>query len=149
LGIAADLDDLVQETFVRAYRGLDRLLDAARFGAYVYSIARNLCADWLRARRPEVVSLERVDLEPGDPRTTTGALRDAERQEERLVALRAAVGHLPEALREAVLLFYFEQRSYADMADLLGVTEAAINQRLTRARQRLREHLVVAHGGDA
>jgi RNA polymerase sigma-70 factor (ECF subfamily) len=52
-------------------------------------------------------------------------------------------------LREAVLLFYFEQRSYADMADLLGVTEAAINQRLTRARQRLREHLVVAHGGDA
>ena len=53
------------------------------------------------------------------------------------------VGRLPECLREAVLMFYFEKMSYARIAEVLGVTEAAVNQRLSRARRSLRMNLGV------
>lgn len=135
VGLAQDLDDLVQETFLRAYKGLDRLADPSRFGPFVHRIAQNICIDRLRRRgRNPVTSLADVDLEP--PREP-GAHSDI--REERLARLRKLVGRLPEALREAVMLFYFHERSYAEIAAMLEVSEAAINQRLHRARVQLRE----------
>lgn len=133
LGLREDLDDLVQETFLRAYKGLPRLEDPGRFGPYVHRIAQNICIDRLRRRGREPVPLEEVHL---DPKPTPGATTDI--REERLIRLRQLVGRLPESLREAVLLFYFEQKSYAEIAEQIGVTEAAINQRLHRARQQLK-----------
>lgn len=136
LGSVDDLDDLVQETFLRAYQGLARLKDQSRFGAYVHRIAQNICIDRLRRQPKPLRSLDEVDLcEPPAP----GSLTDV--REERLVQLRQMVGRLPEALREAVLMFYFEELTHAEIAERLGVTDAAVNQRLHRARQALRQHL--------
>ena len=134
LGVHDDLDDLVQDAFLRAYQGLARLEDPNRFGAYVHRIAQNICVDRLRRRGRNPVSLEEVDLAPpAEP----GRLTDV--REERLGRLRRLVGQMPEALREAVMMFYFQEQSHAEIADQLGVTEAAVNQRLHRARQFLRE----------
>ncbi len=145
LGLREDLDDLVQETFLRAYKGLPRLEDPGRFGPYVHRIAQNICIDRLRRRGREPVPLEEVHL---DPKPTPGATTDI--REERLIRLRQLVGRLPESLREAVLLFYFEQKSYAEIAQQIGVTEAAINQRLHRARQQLKAAFAdeLGAGGD-
>jgi RNA polymerase sigma-70 factor (ECF subfamily) len=129
-----ELDDLVQETFLRSYQGLSRLKDQRRFGAYVHRIAQNICVDRLRRRGKNPVSLDEVELSPPP---TPGRLTDV--REERLGRLRLLVGRLPEALREAVLMFYFEERTHLEIAGLLGVTEAAVNQRLHRARQFLRQ----------
>lgn len=129
----ADVDDVVQETFLRAFQGLARLQDQNRFGAYVHRIAQNICIDRLRRGKKNAVSLDEVELEPpAEP----GRIADV--REERLARLRMLVGRLPEALREAVLLFYFETLSHAEIAARLGVTEAAINQRLHRARLSLK-----------
>lgn len=133
LGYASDIDDQVQEAFLRAYRGLPRLKEQDRFGAYVHRIAHNVCVDRLR-REVKSVSLDEVELTPP---TVPGGAQDV--REERLGRMRMLVGRMPETLREAVLLFYFEQRTHAEIADLLGVTEAAINQRLHRARQHLKQ----------
>lgn len=129
-----DADDVVQETFLRAYQGLARLEDPERFGAYVHRIAQNICIDCLRRGRKPAMSLDEVELEP--PKEP-GKLTDV--REERLSRLRKFVGRLPEALREAVLLFYFEALSHAEIAARLGVTEAAVNQRLHRARLSLKQ----------
>jgi RNA polymerase sigma-70 factor (ECF subfamily) len=136
LGHHRDLEDVVQEAFLRAYHGLGRLKDSSRFGHYLHRIARNLCVDRLRRGERDAVSLDEVDLQPPGPRTP-------DEKEERLRKVRETVGRLPECLREAVLLFYFEKLSYARMAEMLGITEAAINQRLSRARRSLRESLGV------
>ena len=133
LGLVSDLEDLVQETFLRAYQGLTRLKDRSRFGAYVHRIAQNICIDRMRRRGKPQLSLDEVDL---DPPREPGV---ADVREERLGRLRVLVGRLPEALREAVLLFYFEERTHAEIASQLGVTEAAVNQRLHRARQSLKQ----------
>ena len=133
VGLREDLDDMVQETFLRAYKGLPRLRDHSRFGAFVHRIAQNIAIDRLRRGGREAVSLEDVNLEP---QTATEPRDD---REEHLAQVRALVGRLPPALREAVLMFYFERHSHAEIAGMLGITEAAVNQRLHRARVQLRE----------
>ncbi len=131
---SAEADDVVQETFLRAFQGLGRIEDPNRFGAYVHRIAQNICIDRLRRSRKAARSLDEVDLQPpAEPGQATDL------REERLTQLRRLIGRLPEALREAVLLFYFETLSHAEIAARLGVTEAAINQRLHRARQNLKQ----------
>lgn len=142
LGRREELDDLVQEAFLRAFRGLSRLEDPDRFGAYVHRIATNICVDRLRRSGKDPVATEDVDLAVGGEREAVADIR-----EERLHGLRQRVGRLPLALREAVLLFYFEQRSMADIGTMLGITEGAVNQRLHRARQQLKESFGV--GGEA
>jgi RNA polymerase sigma-70 factor (ECF subfamily) len=134
VGRVGDLDDLVQETFLRAYKGLSRLRDQSRFGPYVHRIAQNICVDRFRRKGQEPVSLDEIELEPPPEENRLVDVR-----EERMMLLRRLVGRLPEALREAVLLFYFEQLTYADIAARLGLTEAAVNQRLHRARLQLKQ----------
>lgn len=134
LGFHQDLDDLVQETFVHAYQGLDRLREPGRFAAYLARIAQNLCVDRLRRTGRAGQTLDVVEFDPPAP-------HDPGPDPDRLALLRRHIGRLPEALREAVLLFYFEQRSYAEIAGGLGITEAAVNQRLHRAKAALREAL--------
>jgi RNA polymerase sigma-70 factor (ECF subfamily) len=134
LGRHRDLDDMVQETFLRAYKGLERLQDGSRFAPYLHRIAQNMAVDQLRRRQRREVSLDEIDLEA--PETEV-------EDDERMRRLRSMVGRLPEALREAVFLFYFEEMSYARMASALGITEAAVNQRLSRARKKLRTSLGV------
>lgn len=136
LGWRQELDDLVQEVFIRAFQGLRRIAEPAAFGGYLHRIAHNLCIDKIRQRRKDTVSLDTVELDPPAPHA-----RD---EDDRLVKLRRQVGRLPEALREALLLFYFEEKPVAEIARLLGVTEAAIHQRLHRARTQLRDDLAGA-----
>jgi RNA polymerase sigma-70 factor (ECF subfamily) len=133
LGTANDLDDLVQESFLRAYKGLARLKQQARFGAYLHRIARNICVDWLRRHRREPVPIEDEPVDLSIPSDGPADVR-----EERLEELRSLVGRLPLALREAVMLFYFEKRSYEQIAEFLDISAAAVNQRLHRARVSLR-----------
>jgi RNA polymerase sigma-70 factor (ECF subfamily) len=130
-GMHQDLDDMVQEVFLRAYKGLGRLQSAESFGSYVHRIAVNLCVDRLRRRDRKALSLDEIELDPTEEVVDTDP-------HDRLARLRRIVGSLPESLREVVLLFYFQEMSYAQMASVLSITEAAVNQRLNRARQKLR-----------
>ncbi|MFO1054044.1 MAG: sigma-70 family RNA polymerase sigma factor [Planctomycetota bacterium] len=140
-----EVDDATQEVFLRAFRGLGRLEDPASFPSYLGRIARNYCIDRLRtAPRHKAVSLDEVELDPVDKR---GAEESPE-GEDRRMALRREIARLPESQRECLLLFYFEEMSYAQMAAALGVTEAAVNQRLSRARLQLRTALADRRGGE-
>ncbi len=131
---SSEIDDVVQEVFLRAFKGLKRLKDPNKFTSYLGQIARNYCVDRLRMSGKQTVSIDEVDLDP--PRQQN----DNDDEKELLLdRLRREVSRLPETQREVLLLFYFEKMSYAQMAEALGLTEAAVNQRLSRARQQLRE----------
>jgi RNA polymerase sigma-70 factor (ECF subfamily) len=137
-GLHRELDDMVQEVLLRAYRGLGRLQSADSFPSYLHKIAANLATDQLRRRGRQPLSLAELDLDPPQLDAPTGP------DEDRLARLRRQIGRLPETLREVVLLFYFQEISYADIARVLGISVAAVNQRLNRARQRLRAAFGVA-----
>ena len=134
----ADALDLAQETFVRIYRHRVNYREGARFSTWMFQIALNLARDQARRRsRRPVVALEEAPeaVSDGDPRASTLT-------EERAVAVRMAIAELPETLREAVLLFEYEYKSHAEIAEIVGATAKAVETRLHRAREQLRKGLV-------
>ena len=142
-----DANDLAQETFARVFKSRDRFHPGEKFSTWLYAIAANLARNHFRWRsRHPNVSLE---AENGSTEQTIGGslpATDAAPNEqtlasERLAAVRAAVRKLPEDLREAIMVCEWEERTVAEAAEILSATPKAIESRLYRARQMLREQL--------
>jgi RNA polymerase sigma factor (sigma-70 family) len=128
------LDDVVQETFLRAYRRIGQLADLRTFPAWLARIARNEAISWHRRRKRRAqVPLDSLPLLE-DPH------EDDERdpaQDEKLLRFNAALGELRPAYREILALKYEAQLSYEQIAETLGTSTANVEKKLYRARQRL------------
>jgi len=137
-----DADDLAQETFVRVFKARESFRTSEKFSTWIYTIAANLARNHFRWRsRHPNVSLE---TEAGEWEQTLGSslpANDPAPSEQTLAAERAAVGNLPEDLREAIVLCEWEESSVAEAATILEATPKAVESRLYRARQILRETL--------
>ena len=147
LGNEDDANDLAQETFVRVFRHRDRFRPGARFSTWIYTIAGNLARNhhrW-RFRHPDLPldSATGADQPPlSDTLPTAGATpSEAALGNERSAAVRAAVAELADDLRAAVVLCEWEELSVADAASVLKTTPKAVESRLYRARQQLRQKL--------
>jgi len=144
LGCAATADDVAQETLLRGYRALASLSKPENFGAWLSTIARNNCINWLRAKVRTQVHFSALtpDQNPenllADPAYLDGPELD---REDEVRKLKAEVAALPEEYQEVIRLYYHENLTYRDLAQLLGVSAATINARLTKARGLLRERL--------
>jgi RNA polymerase sigma-70 factor (ECF subfamily) len=147
VGNEDDANDLAQETFARVFRARASFRTSEKFSAWLFTIAANLARNHFRwrARHPNV-SLE---AETGETEQTLGSTLPANDPApneqalaaERAEAVRSAVGKLPEDLREAIVLCEWEERSVAEAAAILEATPKAVESRLYRARQILRERL--------
>ena len=122
-------DDLAQEAFVVAWRQLDRLDDPARLSAWLCGIARKQALHTLRWRRREVP----LDVEPIAATTPFDQLADHERAQR----VAAALARVPESYRDALVLYYGDERSADGVARALGISVAAAHQRLSRGRAHL------------
>ncbi len=147
VGNEDDANDLAQETFVRVFRSRDSFRTNEKFSTWLYTIAANLARNHFRWRsRHPNVSLE---TETGETEQTLDSVLPASGPApneqalaaERAAAVRASVGHLPEDLREAIVLCEWEEFSVAEAAAILETTPKAVESRLYRARQILREKL--------
>jgi RNA polymerase sigma-70 factor (ECF subfamily) len=143
----ATAEDLVQEAFLRVHRARDRYQPDARFSTWLYRIATNLALNELRrpVRRDPHDSMDADGASPL-PDAGPGADRvaDARRQ---VAALEHALGELPDRQRAALLLSAAEGRSYAEVAEMLDVTESAVKALVHRARSQLASRLPSASGG--
>lgn len=138
----SEAEELAQETFVRVWQQRGKFRAGAEFRPWVFSIAINLARNRLRwwRRRPTVELHEWSGTErTGSKEQGAGAER-LEAQE-RAVAVREAIAALPVELREAIVLFEYEQMSHAEIAVAVGATPKAVETRIYRARERLREAL--------
>ncbi len=147
LGNEDDANDLAQDTFVRAYRARESFKPDQRFSAWLFTIAANLARNRLRwrSRHPSVsldAESETAGQTPGDILPSgTAAPDEATVATERAEAVRAAVRNLPEDLREAIVLCEWEEMSIAEASAVLQATPKAVESRLYRARNLLRELL--------
>lgn len=123
--------DAVQEAFIRAYDGLAGCREPDRFGAWFFRILTNQCHT-MRGRRKDTVDVEQVELESGS--RTDAAVERGELGRR----LNAALERLTPEQREAFVLKYVEEKSYEEMAQLLGVGADALKMRVHRAREALR-----------
>ena len=132
-------EDLAQEALLRGLERLATLKDPESFGPWLRGIAAHVCQDWQRSR----AARERLMSAPGengDPRNIADGGESAdvifETSEER-DRLLDEVQALPAELREVVLLYYYDDLTYDDLATLLGVSKATVNSRLAKARAML------------
>ena len=129
-----DLDDLVQETFFRAFRGLDGWRGDASMRSWLFTIAGNLVRDDFRKRKGrQMLSLDDRDLpDHADPFEELAAA-DAERR------VRDGLARLPRLQREVFLLRVQEGSGYAEIAAALGTTPGAARVHYHHAVKRLKE----------
>lgn len=139
LGDPYDAEDALQETLLRAYRGLDRFGVGGdwRLGAWLTRIMANVCADQ-RARRAASAALA-DRLGPGS--SSGGDVGDLASDPVALAAVRQALGRLPASQRQAFVLRAVDDLSFADIADQLGISEDNARARVQRARTALRHAL--------
>jgi len=132
----AQAEDAAQESLVRIWKALDRFDGRASLSSWIYAITRNRCLTALERRRVmDSLSDSEVETELAD------ASAAEEPSEERSGQLRELVDLLPERLRRALLLFYFEERSISEVALMLGCPEGTVKTHLFRARAALTEQL--------
>lgn len=128
-------EDLVQETFLRAYDRLETFNPDYRFKTWLLTIANNLGVDTLRRRR-EVVEFNQ-EVHSG----SAGGADMAALESDRSQAVQEAIETLPETYGVPLILRYTEDMSYAEIAEVLDVSVAAVKSRLFRARNMLAEKL--------
>ena len=136
-------EELAQETLLRGLRKLATLADPAKVGPWLRGIALRVCLDWRGSAESRQVTFTALGAGgPGEelPAREGSADESAEHDDD-LRQLMAEVAALPEHYREVLLLYYYQDATYQELAEILGVSAATINARLTKARAMLRERL--------
>jgi len=134
LGNSVEAEDAAQETFIRVYKRLDTYDVSRKFSSWLLSIASHYCIDRLRRRRMTLLSLEDVAF-TGHLASEEDRPEEAITRDEKASQVHQLLGELPEDYRAAVVLRYWYDYSYKEIAEALDTTESAIKSRLFRARQ--------------
>lgn len=119
-------EDLTQETFEHFFSSLNRYQHRGKIKNYLYTIAANLCRDYYRKRKD--IPMEEVPEQFVEPIASA---------EEKL-DVGTALNHLPVELREVTILYYYQDRTQKEVADILGVSQTVVQRRLGRAKNQLR-----------
>ena len=144
IGREEDARDIVQETFLRAYRALPGFKGQAKFSSWLYRIALNLCHDWLRRQRraPLVQVPEGVDpTELAGDRQPSESIEDLVSRKELGAAVAEAMTLLPEEQRTAIVLKEYHGMTFQEIAELQGCPLSTVKTRLYQGLSVLRRHL--------
>lgn len=134
----ADVDDVLQDVFVRLQQGLPGLADETRFGPWVYQVARHAIADHHRARArhplaPTEAEVEQADDTAGDPVNPAEVMLAS--------TVSPFVAMLPSPYREALTLTELEGLTQKQAAEMAGISLSGMKSRVQRGREQLRELL--------
>jgi RNA polymerase sigma-70 factor (ECF subfamily) len=137
MGSPVEAQDIAQEVFLRVHRGLEGFKGDARFSTWLYRIAFNLCSDSLRRkRRPGRASVSLEDA--GEIQDRRAGFEQGLLDDEQKRAVRAALEGLDEKYRSVLILLYYQELSYEQIASVLQCPLKTVETRLYRARRQLR-----------
>jgi RNA polymerase sigma-70 factor (ECF subfamily) len=132
--------DVVQESFIKVHSSLGSLQSPEKFRAWLRNVVRTTALDWRRRNKKGVQSLDALDPDEGEPHAPARdetALSQADQGEFR-ARVREEIDRLPESHREIVSLKYLDGKSYEEIEAITGLSQATIESRLFRARQKLK-----------
>ena len=139
----ADLEDLAQEIAAQLWRAFPAYDRTRRFPTWMYRIALNVAISWLRGEAPRRRRSVPYDAELHEP-TVDGDGGAADDDERRRI-LRGFIDS-QDPLNRALLLLYLEEHSYAEMSEILGVSETNLTTKINRLKERLRAYAEKHHG---
>jgi len=144
LGREEEARDIVQETFLRAFRSISKFRGQAKFSSWIYRIALNLCRDWIRRERraPILPTPEGVDIvELAADREPAESIEDLVARHDMSRAVAEAMARLPEEQRTAIILKEYHGMTFQEIADLQGCPLSTVKTRLYQGLHVLRRHL--------
>lgn len=136
-GSSISVEDLLQETFLKAWNHLDSFQDESGIYTWIYSIARNLALDEFRKQKNSP-AVSRVAVEEHH---VAGSLEPDEQDQSDIELLRRAISELPELLKTIVIMKTTDGMSYPEIAEITGINEQTVKNRMFRARKELSERL--------
>jgi RNA polymerase sigma-70 factor (ECF subfamily) len=141
-----DVEDLVQDTFLKAYSRLDTFQRQSSFFTWLYRIAVNTILDGIKRRgRSPVTAVEDPEaVATPSPARISGPSAGMEREEISRIT-HAVLDELPEIFRAVIVMREFEDLSYQEIADVLQISIGTVESRLFRARARFKEKLLQRH----
>ena len=133
-------EEIMQDTFLRAYKKLPTLKNPDQFSGWLHVIADRLCLDWMRSQKSVMQSLEDTPVEEIEESSYTyhvSEQRMTERTERYHELVKKLLGKLPENERAVVTRYYLDEMSTKEIGKFMGVSVNTITSRLQRARKRL------------
>ena len=133
-------EEIMQDTFLRAYKKLPTLKNPDQFAGWLHVIANRLCIDWMRSQKSVMQSLEDTPIEEVEKSSYVHHIseqRMTERTEHYHELVKRLLEKLPENERAVVTLFYLDEMSTREIGRFMGVSVNTITSRLQRARKRL------------
>lgn len=138
-GDYAEAEDVLQESFLSAFRELHGYKGESSFGAWLKRIVVNKSINCLRQRRLALVPLAEQHDGQADPAPTAADPDDEAEQHYRADVLRRCIQELPDGYRVVLSLYLLEGYDHLEIAGILGISESTSKSQYSRARQRLRE----------
>lgn len=126
----ADAAEIISESIFRAYKNIDSLKNKKAFKSWILRIVHNTAVEYVR-KNSKIISLDEVEISD----------EDKENHLITTLSLREAVDSLKQPYRTAVVLFYYEDFSIAQISKITDASVVTVKQRLSRARKQLREIL--------
>jgi RNA polymerase sigma-70 factor (ECF subfamily) len=143
-----DADDLMQETFIKAFRALDTFNQQAAFSTWIYRITLNTCLNYKRKNERNRFFLRINMSEVRDVKKSGSSMsqgiRQADQQlidDQNSMKIKQAIGRLPEKQQTAFLLSKYEEMPQQEIALVMNLSLGAVEQLLFRARENLRKQL--------
>ena len=133
-------EEIMQDTFLRAYKKLPTLKNPDQFAGWLHVIAHRLCIDWVRSQKSVMQSIEDTPVEEIEESSYTHHIseqRMTEKTERYHELVKKLLEKLPENERAVVTLFYFDEMSTKEIGKFMGVSVNTITSRLQRARKRM------------
>jgi RNA polymerase sigma-70 factor (ECF subfamily) len=134
---AADAQDLTQEVYLRAYKNIGSLKEAAFSKLWLFRITRNTCLNFQKKHRLQRISAFESSRNLTPPRTPESQMV----YQEQLQTLKAAILKLPKKQRDAFVLKEYGGLSYQEIADTLKIKQGTVMSRLNRARQSIKNQM--------
>lgn len=136
-GSIVEAEDILQETFLKAYRNINTFQKQSSLYTWLYSIARNLAIDEFRKRKHEKFR----SSTPVDEFELASDVEATDNNREEIQLLRKAIAKLPELLRSVVVMKTIDGMSYPEISEITGVNEQTLKNRMFRARKELAQSL--------
>ena len=136
-------EEIVQDAFLRAYKGLPKLKDPNQFPGWLYVITNRLCNDWIQKNRSLIKSVEDipvVEMQQMSYERYISAEQEKEAKASRQKLVEQLLAKLPESERTVITLYYLGEMTTKEISKFLGVSINTITSRLQRGRQRLKQH---------
>lgn len=141
-----EIEDLVQESFLKAFTRLESFQHQSSFYTWLYRIGTNTILDWMKRRgRSPVTNVEDPELIV-EPSKIKVAAPDAQMERTEIARITHEVlEEMPDIFRQVLVMREFDEMAYQDIADVLGISIGTVESRLFRARARFKDKLLQLH----